>query len=113
MLKDLKNNNNGVVFVTVLIIIIVTMVLTISALSLNISQIKNTENELKYLQDELLYDGALARFLINQFSATPGNLIAYTETVGDTIFTIVANIDIAGVGPVGSDSLPLNIDVAF
>ena len=112
MLKDLKSNNNGVVFFTVLIFVIVTMILAISALSLNISQIKNTENELKYIQDELLYDGALARFLINQFSSSPSNTITYTETVGNTTFTIVANIE-SGLGPAGSNSVPLDISVSF
>jgi hypothetical protein len=112
MLRDLKNNNNGVVFITVLIIVIVTMILAISALSLNISQIKNTENELKHIQDELLYDGALARFLINQFSSSPSNTIIYPETVGNTTFSIVANIE-GGSGPIGSNSIPLDITVSF
>jgi len=113
MLKGLKNNKNGVVFVTVLIITIVTMILAISALSLNISQIKNTEDELKYIQDELLYEGALARFLVNQFSATPGNTISYSETVGNTTFSIVADIDSVAPVPVGSNSVALNIFVSF
>jgi len=113
MLKNLKNNNSGVVFITVLIITMVAMILTISALSLNISQIKNTENELKYIQDELLYEGALARFLVNQFSITSSNIITYSETVGNTTFTIVANLNTAGLIPVGSNSIALDISVSF
>ena len=113
MLKDLKNNNHGVVFVTVLIIIIVTMVLAISALSLNVSQVKSTESELKHLQARILTEGALARILVNQLSGSPTNPISYSETIGNTTFTIVANIDALGAGPPGSRSVPAGITINF
>jgi len=115
MLKELKNNDHGVVFVTVLIVIITTMVLAVSALSLNISQIKSTENELKYIQAKVLSDGGLVRIISSQFSATPVNTINYPETVGDTTFTIFANIDTFGARPIpiGSNSVPLDIIVTF
>jgi len=113
MLKELKNNDRGVVFITVLIVIITTMVLAISALSLNISQIKSTENELKYIQAKVLADGGLFRIITNQFLASPSNIITYTETVGDTLFTITSNIDGSVSGPIGSNSVSLEIDVVF
>jgi len=89
MLKDLKNNEHGIVFITVLIVIITTMILAISALSLNISQIKSTENELKYIQAKVLADGGLVRIIANQFSAAPLPTDGYTEIIGNTEFTIV------------------------
>ena len=115
MLSDLKNNKHGVVFVTVLIMIIAAMVLTISALSLNISQIKSTENELKYIQAKVLADGGLVRIIQDQFSTSPSNFDSYTETVGDTTFTITSNID-ASIGrtpPAESNTTPLDIIVTF
>ena len=115
MLSDLKNNKHGVVFVTVLIMIITAMVLTISTLSLNISQIKSTENELKYIQAKVLADGGLVRIIQKQFSEFPSNVDSYTETVGDTVFTITSNID-ASIGrtpPAGSNTTPLDIIVTF
>ena len=113
MLKKLKNDNQGVVFITVLILILTAMVLAISALSLNISQIKSTENELKYLQAKVLADGGLARILVDQLSASSANVITYTETVGDATFTVTSNIDYSGTGPAGSESVPLDISVGF
>ena len=113
MLSDLKNNKHGVVFVTVLIMIITSMVLTISALSLNISQIKSTENELKYIQAKVLADGGLVRSIQSQFSAAPLSFDSYTETVGDTSFTVTYNIDSSTSGPVGSNSVGLDIIVTF
>lgn len=113
MLRELKNNNRGVVFITVLIIIIISMVLAVNILSLNISQVKTAENELKYIQAELLAEGALARILVRQFSGSPANVIAYEELLGSSSFSIVANIDGSGPNPIGSDSVPLTIDVTF
>jgi len=112
MLKDLKNNEHGVVFVTVLIVIITTMVLAVSVLSLNISQIKSAENELRYIQAKILADGGLVQILSTQFVGTPITTNTYTETVGDTTFTIESDIT-AGAGPAGSNSIPLDIVVTF
>ena len=113
MLKDLKKSDRGIVFVTVLIIIITSMVLAVSVLSLNISQVKSTEEELKYIQAKVLSDGGLAQILISQFTAAPANDITYQETLGNTTFTIVANIDRLGAPLPGSASVPLDIDVTF
>ena len=113
MFRELTNNNRGIVFVTVLIIIIVAMVLAISVLSLNISQVKSSEDELKHIQARTLAEGGLAQILINALSVSSGNVITFTETVGNTSFTVVANIDSAGAGPAGSASAPLDIDVTF
>jgi len=113
MPKDLKNNEHGVVFVTVLIVIITTMVLAISVLSLNISQIKSAENELKYIQAKVLADGALFKILSTQFVGTPQTTDSYPETVGSTTFTIQSDITACGTCPVGSNSVPLDITVTF
>jgi len=112
MLKDLKNNEHGVVFVTVLIVIITTMVLAVSVLSLNISQIKSAENELRYIQAKVLADGGLVQILSTQFVGTPITTNTYTETIGGTTFTIQSEIT-PGPGPAGSNSDLLDIVVTF
>jgi hypothetical protein len=109
MFKDLRNNNHGIIFVTVLVIIIVSMVLTVSILSLNISQVKSSEDELKRIQARILSEGGLSQILISKLSGNSANVITYTETLGNTTFTIVANIDTSGAG----NNDPLNIDVTF
>ena len=113
MLKELRNNNRGIIFVTVLIIIMVAMVLAVTVLGINISQIKSSEDELKHIQARILSEGGLARMLVSKFSGAPVNVINYAETLGNTTFTIVANIDSAGASPIGSNSVPLDIGVTF
>ncbi|MCK5081472.1 MAG: hypothetical protein KAR31_01065 [Candidatus Omnitrophica bacterium] len=113
MFRELKDNNRGIIFVTVLIIIMVAMVLAVTVLSLNISQVKSSEDELRHIQARILSEGGLAQMLVSKFSGTPVNLITYTETLGNTTFTIVANIDTTGASPIGSNSIPLDIDVTF
>ena len=112
MLKDLKNDEHGVVFVTVLIIIITTMVLAISALSLNISQIRSAETELRYIQCKALVDGGLVQILSTQFTATPEITNTYVETLGNTTFTIQSDINVAA-GPPGPLSDELIISCTF
>ena len=113
MLKNLKRNKQGVVFITVLIIIIVTMVLAVTALSLNISQIQTAENELRYIQGKTIADGAFARLFVSQFTAAPATTILDVEILGNTTFAIDVALDPLGAGPAGSSSIPLDSEVTF
>ncbi len=113
MLKDLKNNNRGIVFITALIIIIITMTLAISVLSLNISQVKSSETELKNIQAGILADGLIGRMLINQMSSSPSDIITYTETVGNTPFTLLANVYSAGALLPGTNSVPFSASATY
>lgn len=112
MLKDLKNNNRGIIFVTVLIIIIVAMVLSISILSLNVSQITSSEDELKRIQARMIADGALSQMIVQKMTGNPSNFLTYNETIGGTTFVITANIDSTSTGPGGVVN-PLTIDVTY
>ena len=111
MLAQLKNNNRGVVFVTVLMVIIVMMVITVSILGLNISQVVMAENRVKAIQAEVLARGALDYFVMTQFSAAASNLISFSETVDNFTFNVTANLDSSGGGYHGTD--PLDIQVNY
>ena len=74
MLKDLKENKHGVVFVTVLLVIIVMMIIAISIISLNVSQVLIAEEEVKRIHGEILASGALAVAFANFESDSPGTL---------------------------------------
>ncbi|MBN1869614.1 MAG: pilus assembly PilX N-terminal domain-containing protein [Candidatus Omnitrophica bacterium] len=114
MFRELRNNKQGMIFVTVLIIIVVAMVLAVTILSLNISQVKSSEDEFKHLQAKLLAEGGLAIMLINRLSGPPGDgEISYTETLGNTTYTIVSNVDSSSTAPVGYSTNPFTIDVTF
>ena len=111
MLRQLRKNEKGIVFVTVLMIIIVMMVLTISIVSINVNQIMLTEGEVKRIQAEILAMGALAYTFANQLSSSPGNTISYTETLDNVTFNVVAQIGAPGSGIMNTATL--NIDVTI
>jgi len=111
MLKSLRKNNQGVVFVTVLMIIIVMMVLTISILSINVSQVVSTEEEVRRVKAEVLAKGFLWLMSANQMSQTPGTFIDETFDLDGTTFYVAANLDTSHGGPFCADEL--NIYVSY
>ena len=111
MLRDLKQNEKGVVFITVLMIIIVMMTLAISVISVNVSQVMVTEGETKRLQAEILAMGALTRAFANQMSPSPGNNISYPQTLGNITFNLTANLANCPSCPYSTNSL--NIYVTY
>lgn len=113
MFKCLKNNQRGIVFVTVLIIIIISMVLAISALSLNVSQVKSAEEEVRFIQAQALAEGGFARIYMDQLSDTPLDSISYTEQLGNTVFTIDTAVFHGIPGPPGSASYKAVANVTF
>lgn len=112
MLKQLKNNKKGVVFVVVLMIIIAMIVLTISIISMNVNQVLISEMEVKRIQAEILATGALAYTFANQLSGSPGDYITYTRTLDNVTFDIISNVS-SGCSscPLGTESL--NISVSY
>ncbi len=92
MLKSLKNNEKGVIFVTVLMIVIVMMVLVVSIVSMNVSQVTLAENEIRRVQAEILAMGALARTYGNQLSNSTGNFIQYTVDFGNFTYLVTSNV---------------------
>jgi uncharacterized membrane protein affecting hemolysin expression len=97
MLKDLRKNEQGLVFVAVLSIIIVVMILTVSILSINVSQVSVSEEEVRRLQAEMLAQGAMTRMFANQMTVSARNIL-YTQAVGATTYTINATRTNTGGG---------------
>ncbi len=109
MLRELRNNNKGVVFLTVLMIIVVLMGLAISAVSLNISQSLLTQKRIRDTQAKILAMGALARTFANQLSNSAGNYIAYNETLDGHTFQVISFLNESGGGIDNTDVLSINI----
>ena len=87
MFKQLKNNERGMVFVMVLMVIVVMTVLAISIVSMNVSQVMIAEDQTKRIQAELLALGAMA------YKYDGGSQNSYTETLGNSVFTVTINIE--------------------
>ena len=113
MLKGLNNNERGIVFVAVLIIIMIAMVLAISTLGLNISQVKSSEDEIRYIQAKALAEGGFARIYDDQLSDSPTDMVTFTEQLGNTTYTVNAYVDRTIPGPAGSDSYLADVEVTF
>ena len=111
MLRQLKHNEKGIVFITVLVLIIVMMVITISIISVNISQVLITESEVRRLQADILLMGALAYTFANQLTDTPSNDITYIQNLNGINFNIQAMID--GTSSGIFDTNEMNIVVSY
>lgn len=108
MLKQLQNNEKGIIFVTVLMIIIVMMVLTFSVISMNVSQVSVTESEIRRIQSEIIAMGALARTFANQLSTSSSNNIEYSVVIDGRTYNVVSNI-YGNTGPYGTNALEIYI----
>ena len=65
------------------------------------------------LQAKILSEGGLSQVIASQFSASPQNMINYTETLNEMTFSVVADIDNTGPVLAGTNSVPVKIDVTF
>jgi len=109
MLRQLRNNERGVVFITVTVILMVTMVLALSIVSMNISQTVVTESEVQRVQAEIIAQGASTLIFMNQMTASPGSSFPlWTETYGNTTFTIGGGVG-ADTGIDGTDTLDITV----
>ena len=112
MFKQIKNNERGVVFVTVIMIVMVLMVLTISVLSLNMSQVTSTEQEVKRIQAELIAMGGLRYMFALQQNATALNDVHIPIQLGDFDFDVYINLD-AGLNAGIFNTDQLNVTVTY
>jgi len=110
MLKKLKKNDKGVVFVTVLMIIMVMMILSISIISLNVSQLLTTEKEVRRIQAEVLALGAFAYTLADQQNAAPSNPISLSHSIDGLWFSVTTMVDPAGGGIFSTDITTVTVD---
>lgn len=110
MFRQLKGNNSGVVFVTVLMVIIVMAILTVSMISLNVSHTVIAENEAKRVKAETLAAGGLSYFLSNQLGPNPSNSITYNycDTLEGVRYRVSITRTASGVG----NPPPFNLNVS-
>ncbi len=92
MLRNLKENKNGVVFITVLMTIIIMMILTVSILSLNVSQIMTSETDVKKVKAETLMMGILGYTYAGQLNGSIGNYFIINETLDGRTFSASSNL---------------------
>lgn len=109
MLRELKNNERGIILITVLLIIIVMMIVTVSIVSLNVSQVTTAENEKRRLQAEVLGLGGVFYALANYQSLSPANVTTQTFNLDGFTYTVLTNLGTSGPGPQGTALLNVNV----
>ena len=94
MLKKLRDNNEGIVLITVLLIIIVMTIITVSIISMNVSQVKSSEKEIKRLKAETLAQGAFAYTYANQLNDPTATTISLPSgpDIDGTTFSWESNL---------------------
>lgn len=102
MLRELKNNERGIILITVLMIVITMMIVTVSIVSFNISQVTTAENEVRRLKAEVLGLGGVFYALANYQSLAPSNVITQMFALDGFSYTVLTNLGTAGPGPGGS-----------
>ena len=114
MLRQLKNNNRGLVLVVVLMVIAVMSILTISLISLSVSRVNLAEEETRRIKSSLFGTGALVQLFAQVQSGVIGNSVSSTEgqTADDPIDYSVSGVTgAAGTGSEGTT--PLSVNVTF
>ncbi len=110
MLKNLKQNENGMVLVTVLMVVMIMMILSVSILSMNTSQIMLNEGQVRRIQAETLVFGALYYAIANQLSSTPSNNITLPTTLGNITFNISTSLSNTTLTGFEANDLTIAVD---
>ena len=111
MFKQLKQDENGIVYVTILMIITVMITVTIGIISLNVSQTTFTESEVRRIKAELLSMGALAYVYANQMTASASSSMTLpSESLDGFSYATNALVSGTGSGPNGADPLLIQVD---
>ena len=107
MFKKLTHNEDGVIFVTVLVIVIVTTLLAISIYSLNSSQAMLAEEEVRRIQSSLIAEGEHVRYIGSRFEG-----VGYTAgvyTISSFPFTVSPTVGAPGTGLNYSTTFSINV----
>ena len=103
MLK-LKNNEDGVVFVTVLILVISMMILAVSVVNVQLNQATISEKEIHRVRCETLTQGLLMNFIANGPSSNTA------VTLNGVVYTLTLSLTDDNSGPGGTDPLVIDCD---
>ena len=106
-LKKLRNDNSGVIMVTVLVMVLIMTVVAIGILGVNISQVSTSESVVDSIRAEQLAIGAFYQYHQRQIEGV-GNALN-PEIIDNKTYTISMNIT-AGAGLNGTDKVEVKVD---
>ena len=104
MFPKLKNNNSGIVLLTVLMMTVVMMVYAISILSTNVSEVISSKGQVEHIKAEQLAKGA---FWLNYSSIMTTNSLTSVPAETLDYKTYSTTVSRNPGGPNSTDSLTL------
>lgn len=110
MLKLKKNNEDGVVFVTVLILIISMMILAITVVNLQLNQATISEREIARIRSELVATGALQYYIAHEFAPNTTKSFGMGETLNGVLYDVQIDNGNPASGPNETNTLTISID---
>ena len=108
MFKQLRKNEKGVIYITVLMIILVMMILVISVISMNVNEVMLAENEVNRIRAEMLAFGMLAVTFANQASNSASNYISNVYIFDGRTYNVTSVVGPA-TGPYNTNTLTINV----
>ncbi len=106
MLKLKIDNEEGVVFVTVLVLVISMMILAVTVVNLQLNQATLSEKEINRVRSEAIATGALMYYIAN--GPPPGN--ALTDMLNGISFNTTITNDGGTPGPNNTNTLTITVD---
>lgn len=106
MIRDLRRNEKGLIFIVVLMIVIVMMTLTVSLLGVNITQSYLTEGEYRRTRAELVSSSAMFAAMAARFANASVNNLVLNETIDGQTYTANATF----TGPANAAALNVVIN---
>jgi hypothetical protein len=110
MLRQLAKND-GIVFVSILMVIMVIMTITIGMISLNVSQVRFSESEVRRVKSELIAHGLMAYVFANQITPSASAAFTATQALDGITYNMSVGVPNTNGGPNLSD--PLTIQVTY
>ena|SRR3989338_8289966 len=94
MFRNLKDDNSGIVLVTVIVMVLVMMIFSIGILGLNVSQVTTGEREVERIQAQQLAMGGWWVAYSNLYAGGNPDGTSVAETLDGKTFTINTKQDI-------------------
>lgn len=110
MLKRIPNNEDGVVFVTVLVLVISMMILAVTIINLQLNQATLSEREIARIRSELVATGALQYYIAHEFSNNTVKSFGLSETLNGVLYDIHIDNDDTVAGPNNTNTMTITVD---
>lgn len=109
MLKDLRENEKGVVLITVLMLLIIMMALAVQITAMRVTQTMSEFKMARQVQAEILAQGMLSLIYANQLTSSPGNYFQSNYIIDGISYNVIGQISNVSNGIYNTYPLQINV----